>query len=444
MRVLAGFLAAVLAVTACESSPGTARTPQPAGDVERDLSGPVSITLWHAQTGSVGKALQEQVDAFNAANGMGITVAMAYQGNQEQLYRKTLAGIQTGGLPELSVGYDSFVADYQKSDVVVDLDPYLRSKKHGLSQASSDDLITTYLDANRFPQLGDRLLSFPFAKSLLVMYQNDDLLKAAGQVSPRTWDEFEKAARAATKKGADGNTVRHGWAVPISASAFNGWVLSRGGRLTSADDRTVAWDGREGVESLRLVQKLIAEGVAYVPRGFDHQTDFAAGTVAFLHDSSTARPFIAAALPRDRAPAWSIAGVPQTDPARPKTVQFGPNLIAFKSTPEKQLASWLFIRWFTDPEQTAEWARRSSYLPVRRSAMDQASLRSHWAKDPQGRSAFDLSATALPEPNVRGQQDIRAVIEELLTAIATGRLTGVEQALAEAAAKANAILRENR
>ena len=444
MKVLAGLLAAVLAVTACETSPVTGRTAQPAGDVERELAGPVSITLWHAHTGSVARALQQQIDAFNTANGMGITVALAYQGNQEQLYRKTLAAIQAGGLPEMSVGYESFVADYQKHDVVVDLDPYLRSRRHGLSQRSVEEIFATYLDANRFPQLGDRLLSFPFAKSLLVMYQNDDLLKAAGQVSPRTWDEFERAARAATQKGRDGKTTRHGWAVPISASAFNGWVVSRGGRLMSADNRTVAWDGREGAESLRLVQRLVAEGVAYVPKGFDHQADFGAGRVAFLHDSSTVRPFLAAALPKDRAPAWSIAGIPQSDPARPKTVQFGPNLIAFTSTPDKQLASWLFMRWTSEADRTAAWANASGYLPLRRTAADDAQLRSSWAKDAQGRTAFELTSTALPEPNVRGQQDIRAVIEELLTGISTGRLTDVEQALAAAAARANAILRGNR
>lgn len=444
MKVLAGLAAALLLISACQGGLPSGSPAGATGDAERDLAGPVSITLWHSQTGSVGKALQEQVDAFNGANGLGITVAMAYQGNPEQLYRKTLAAIQTGTVPELAVGYESFVADYQRSDVVLDLGPYLRSKKHALSQAGDDDILTTYLEANRFPQFGNRLLSFPFAKSLLVMYQNDDLLKASGQVSPRTWDEFEKAARAATQKGADGKTVRYGWAVPLSASAFNGWVLSRGGRLMSEDARTVAWDGTEGVESLRLLQKLIGEGVAYVPKGFDHQTDFAAGKVAFLHDSSTVRPFIASALPRDRASAWSIAGIPQADPARPKTVQFGPNLIAFRSTPDKQLAAWLFMRWSARPERTAAWSIASSYLPLRRSAADDAALKASWAKDTQGKAAFEFSPTGLPEPTIRGQQDIRTVIEELLAGVATGRLADVERAVKDAGAKANAILKENR
>ena len=445
MSVLVGLLAVLLVVSACESPPVSGRTGTPAADVERELSGPVSITLWHAQTGSVAKALLELIDRFNSTNGQGITVVMEYQGSYAQLYQKTQAAIQAGRLPELAVGFDSFVADYQKTDVVLDLDPYVRSKKNGLARDSLDDIFVTYLEANRFRQLGNALLSFPFMKSLLVMYQNDDLLRSAGQLSPRTWDEFERVARAVTQKGADGKVTRSGWAVPTSASTFNGWVLSRGGRLMSDDNRTVAWDGREGVESLRLFQKLIGEGVAYVPKGFDHQSDFAAGKVAFVQESSTDRPFVVASFPAGRpAPGWSIVSVPQTDAARARTVHYGPNLIAFKSTSEKQLASWLFMRWFTDPEQTADWAQRSSYMPVRKSAATNTALKAHWAKDTQGKSAFDLTGTALPEPNVRGQQDIRAVIEELLAGVATGRLTDAEKALTDAAAKANAILRENR
>ncbi len=445
MRVLAALLAVLLVVSACESPPGPGRTGAPAGDVERELSGPVSIALWHAQTGSLAKALHELVDRFNSTHGKGVTVVMEYQGSYAQLYQKTQGAIRAGTLPELAVGYDSFVADYQKTDVVLDLDPYVSSKKHGLAQDNLDDIFKTYLDTNRFPQLGNKLLSFPFMKSLLVMYQNDDLLRSAGQLSPRTWEEFEKVARAVAQKGADGKVTRFGWAAPTAASTFNGWVLSRGGRLMSDDNRTVAWDGKEGVDSVKLFQKLIGEGVAYVPKGFDHQSDFAAGKAAFVQESSTDRPFVVSSFPKERpAPSWSIVSIPQTDAVKPKTVQYGANIVAFRSTPDKQLASWMFMKWFTDPDQTADWAMKSSYMPVRKSVVNNASLKAHWAKDTQGKSAFDLSGTAVPEPNVRGQQDIRTVIEDLLVGVATGRLTDAEKALKDAAAKANAILRENR
>ncbi|MBA3376744.1 MAG: ABC transporter substrate-binding protein, partial [Actinobacteria bacterium] len=433
----------LMVATACQG--GTA--PQGGAqntEADIDLSGPVSVTLWHTQTGSNAKALQDMVDKFNSSNGKGVTVVMEYQGGYTQLYQKTLGAIQAGALPEIAVGYESFVADYQKANVVLDLDPYVGSKKNGLAKESLDDIFKTYLDTNRFPQFENKLLSFPFTKSLLIMYQNDDVLKSAGQTSPRTWDEFEKAARAATQKGADGKVTRYGWAAPTSASTFNGWVLSRGGQLMSEDNKTVRWDGKEGVEAVKLFQKLLGEGVAYVPKGFDYQTDFGVGKVAFVQESSTGRPFFVSSFPKDKpAPNWTITGIPQTDPAKAKTVQYGANIIAFRSTPEKQLASWMFIKWFADGDQTADWAIKSSYMPVRKSAVDNAALKTYWAKDTQGKAAFDLSGTAVPEPNARGQQDIRTVIEDMLTAIATGKATDAEKAVKDAGVKANAILKEN-
>lgn len=443
MKLKAAVLFAILIVaSACQGSTAPQGTPQ-STEADIDLKAPVSITLWHTQTGSNAKALQEMVDKFNKDNGKGVTVVMEYQGGYTQLYQKSLGAIQAGALPEIAVGYESFVADYQRADVVLDLDPYVASAKNGLDKASLDDIFKTYLDTNRFPQFGNKLLSFPFTKSLLIMYQNDDVLKAAGQTSPKTWDEFEKVARAVTKRGADGKVTVRGWATPTSASTFNGWVLTRGGRLMSEDNRTVAWDGKEGVDAVKLFQKLLQEGVAYVPSGFDYQTDFGVGKVAFVQESSTGRPFFVSSFPKDRpAPNWQIVSLPQTDPAKAKTVQYGANIIAFKSTPEKQLASWLFIKWFAEKDQTADWAIKSSYMPVRKSAVDNAALKTYWAKDTQGKQAFDLTGTAVPEPNVRGQQDIRTVIEDMLKSVATGKVTDAEKAVKDAGAKANQILKD--
>src|SRR5216683_2190052 len=103
-------------------------------------------------------------------------------------------------------------AQSTQADIVLNLDPYVKSKKNGLDQKSQDDIYKSYFDTNRFPQFGDQLLSFPFTKSLLITYQNDDILKEIGKSTPKTWDEFDAAARAAVKKGADGKTTRYGWA----------------------------------------------------------------------------------------------------------------------------------------------------------------------------------------------------------------------------------------
>jgi ABC-type glycerol-3-phosphate transport system substrate-binding protein len=442
-RALIAILLTPLAVACTSGPPAATEAPNAVDQVE--LKAPVTLSLWHTQTGSNATALQAMIDDFNRTNDKQITVKLEYQGAYPQLYQKTVAAINANALPDLAVAYESFVADYMKAtpSPVVELDPYVNSKKYGLTKESLDDIFKAYIDTNRFAQFGDKLLSFPFTKSLLIMYQNDDILKELGMSTPKTWDDFERVAAAAKKMSADGKTVaRYGWAVISSASTYNGWVLSRGGRLMSEDNKTAKWDGAEGLASLQLLDKCIKAQWCYVPKGFDYQNDFGAGKAAFVMESSTGRPFFKASM-KDPKPNWSIVSIPQKDPANARTVMYGANIAAFKSTPEKQLASWLFMKWFAEPPQTAKWSITSSYMPVRKSAANDAALKDSWSKaDPQGKQAFDLNGTSVPEPNVRGQQDVRTVIEDAMTAVLTQK-SGPDAALQTASTKANQILKDN-
>ncbi len=439
MRLKAAILATIaLVATACTAAaPAVPANP----DADLALKGPVAITFWHALTGPQKDALDALVARFNTENKNGITVTALNQGNYTQLYQKTLGSIQAGAFPEAAHAYESFVADYTKADVIINLDPYVASKVNGLDKASQDDVYQPYYDTNRFSQYNNQLLSWPFSKSMFVMYQNDDLLKQIGKPTPKTWAEFEDVVKAATTKGSDGKTTRYGWAVALDASNFDAWVLSMGGQLMSADKKTVAWNGKEGLAVLQTIDRLIKGGNAYVPKGFDYQNDFAAGKLAFFMGSTSTRPFITAAI---KAPLnWSITQIPQSDPAKARTVMYGANATIFRSTPEKQMAAWLFYKWFSDTAQTAEWATKSYYMPVRKTAASSQLLKDYWAKtDPQGKQAFDLIGTSIPEPNVRGQQDIRDVLFDMLTSVTTGTKTP-EDAIKTAGDKANAILKDN-
>ena len=441
MRLKATILATVMLVTAACSA--AAPAPQQSTEADLDITGPVEVTLWHALSGPQQKALDEAVAKFNGENGKGITVKALNQGNYTQLGQKVLAAINAGSLPDFVHAYESNIADYTKADVVVNLDAYVNSAKNGLPKDSRDDIYQPYYDTNRFRQFNNQLLSFPFTKSMFVMYENDDLLKAAGVSLPiKTWDDFEKAIVATTKKDASGKTTQYGWGAALDASNFNAWVYSRGGKLMSDDLRTVEWDKQAGLDTLKFLDKQIKAGTAYVPKGFDYQNDFAAGKLAFFMGSTSTRPFITAGIPAGGKLSWSIAQIPQADPAKAKTVMYGANVGILKSTPQKQLAAWYFIKWFSDTAQTAKWATTSYYMPVRKSATNDQTLKDYWTqKDPQGKQAFDLIGTSSPEPNVRGQQDIRDVIFDMLTQVTTGKATP-EDAIKAAGAKANQILKD--
>lgn len=448
MRKLALIPIVALILSACggvSPTPAASQQPAPAATTEADvqITAPVSITLWHALTSDPQKgALEAAVKKFNDTKPYGpITVTAIVQGNYTQLYQKTLGAIQAGALPELAHAYESFVADYQKAGVVVSLDPYVNSKTNGLDQKAIDDIYKPYFDTNRFAQYGNQLLSFPFTKSLFVMYTNMDVLKKAGITAiPKTWADFEDAVKKTTVKDASGKTTQYGWAQPIDASNFNAFVYSLGGKLMADDGKTVAWDGKEGLQALQILERLHKGGYAFVPSGFDWQNDFGASKLAFTMGSTSTRPFLAAAMkgPVD----WAVTTPPQADPTKPRTVMYGANVAIFKSTPQKQLASWLFVKWFSETQQTAGWAQTSFYMPVRKSAADDPALKTYWSgKDPQGKQAFDIISASIPEPNVRGQQDIRDVIFNMWNSVTSGKATP-EQAIKDAGAKGNQILKD--
>jgi multiple sugar transport system substrate-binding protein len=440
MRMKATILAALMLIVATACA-GAGPAAQQSTEADITLSGPVEITLWHALSGPQQVALDAMVKKFNDTNGKGITLKALNQGNYTQLYQKTLGAIQAGVLPELAHAYESFVADYMKADVVVDLGPYKDSSKNGLNKQSQDDIYKGYYDTNTFPQYGNKLLSWPFTKSLAVMYVNEDILKELGKPVPKTWDEFEATAKAAMKKDASGKATRNGFALNTDASYFNAQVYARGGPLMATDNKTVAWNGKEGLAVMQMYDRGVKEGWAYNPSGFDFQNDMAAGKLAFFFSSTSTVPFMKELADKTPSFHWSIANLPQANPSSPKTVQFGANVAILKSTPEKQLASWLFIKWFTETDQSAQFASTSYYMPVRKTAAESQALKDYWAKVPQGKQGFDLIQYSSPEPNVRGQQDIRLVITDALTSVITGKATP-DAAIKTAGDKSNQILKD--
>jgi sn-glycerol 3-phosphate transport system substrate-binding protein len=440
-RLFALGFAAALVIAACgPAGPGDQTGPAKETEADITLSGPVEAVLWHNQTGASAKNFEDMVALFNSSNGKGITIKPEVQGNYTQIYQKMLGAIQAGAMPDGVVAVENLVADFAKAGVIVNIDQYIESKKNGLTKESLADIYKPYIESNRYPQYDNKILSFPFIKSLEVNMVNDDLLKELGfSAQPKTWDEFERMARAAKRVGPDGKVTRWGWA-GMGTEAFLAQVLTRGGKILNADG-TVGWGGKEGVEALKLYQRCIDEAFCYVPTGFDWQDRFGEGNLLFATGTSTGRPFIRAAFKKPIN--WSIFGMP-TAGGPAQTIQFGGVIAITKSTPERQLAVWEFLKWFTDTAQTAKWSVITGYMPTRASALNDAALKAHWAgPDVQGKQAFDLVPTSAAGPSIRGWQEVRDAIFEALTKIQTKKGTP-EDALSVAVTKANNALKENR
>ncbi|TMC46797.1 MAG: extracellular solute-binding protein [Chloroflexi bacterium] len=441
-RVLLVTAIAAILVGAC--GPGQQAAPAASTDADISLTAPVEVTLWHNQTGVLAKAFNDMVAEFNSTNGKGITVRAEDQSSGNSytgIYQKMLGAIQAGATPEMVVAVENQVADYAKAGVIVELDPYINSPKNGLSKESLGDIYKPYLESGKYPQYGNKSLSFPFVKSLEVLYRNDDLAKELGFTAPaKTWDEFEKQAKAALKTDASGKVTRWGVST-FSIDTFLGQVMNRGGSIVKSDLSGVGFDGKEGLASLQVLERCVNEGWCYIPKGFDWQDRFAEGNLLYVGATSTSIGFILDTL-KGKALNWSVVPWPDAGGAA-KQIQFGGVVAITKTTPEKQLASWEFLKWFADSKQTARWAAASGYMPLRASAANDQALKDYWAKRPQSKQAFDLIPGSVAGPSIRGYQEIRDSIAEMESKITTKKAKA-EEALAAAATRANTALKDNK
>ena len=428
---LSSVLGLALLLAGCSGDSGSA--------TEKSASGKIVLQMWHAQKRQNEDALKAVAERFNQTNPT-YEVKLQNVGSYTAMFQKTRATIQGGRLPDLCIVYESMVAEFMEAQVVLPLDAYFSHPDYGFSKADQEDLFPSFLQSNRYAQFDNQLLSFPFTKSLLMLYCNTDLLRDAGiEKPPETWTAFIEQCRKVKAK-----TGRPAFAYSRDPSSFDGMILSLGGKLATLEDRRSGLDSPEAVRALEILQTLVRGSLATViAMGSDEdRTLFADGKVAFILRSSTTRSYMDKDLVdeqgRDKF-AWAMACPPVGDGKPKLTVLYGGNILIFKSTPERQRGAWEFIRFFVSPEVTAEWSVKTGYLPVRRSAADVPILSRYFAQSPRNRAAFDTIPCGVSEPNVVGWQAVREFIPAALTAVAKGEASPA-QAAADLGKKADAEL----
>ena len=449
--LLAGFVAACAptptAAPTAKPAPPTAKPAAPQPTVaptkstdaisQVDPSGQ-TVLFWHVSTKIHEETLKSLVDEFNTTNEWNITVQPEYGGYYPDIRKKILAAIQADSPPDLAISYQNMVAEYAGADAVVDLDPYLKSEKYGLSKDDLNDYFANFFAGDRYPEYNNAMFSFPPNRSMEVMYVNMSMLKDLGfDKPPASWDDFYNICKAAKEQ-----KDLPCYAISPSASTFSAWVWTRGGSVISEDGKSVAFNGKEGLAALEFLKKLVDEGLAYqISESYGDQTDFANQKTLFTFGSTAGLPYYAKAIKGDSdsfAFDWTIAPFPHDTPD-PIVDIYGPSVTVFKTTPERQLAAWLFVKWFTEKQQTATWAMDSNYFPVRRSAAESPEMQDYFQKNPLYKKAFDFLPYGRTEPTIAGWQGVRDALGNAIVAVITGEKSP-QEALDEAAATAQSAL----
>jgi ABC-type glycerol-3-phosphate transport system substrate-binding protein len=275
-----------------------------------------------------------------------------------------------------------------------------------------------------------------------MLFYNITWLKDLGfdGTPPETPEELREMACAAAEANADGTG---GLYLDTGASAFAGWTMAFGGNVLSDDGLGYNYNGQASVDAMTFLKGLMDDGCAYqLTEGYPNPA-FAARQFLFTTGSSSGIPYYVGDLntvaeEQGREPdEFNAAALPHTT-ADPVQNIYGGDVMIPATTPETQLAAWIFIKYYTSPEVQAEWVKASNYFPTR--AGTEAFLGDYMAENPVWASAVELLPYGSYEPQLISYQGVRDAAEQAYSAILQG--ADIQETLDNLNAEANALQAE--
>lgn len=399
------------------------------------------VTFWHQQSGPNEELINEFVQEFNDTNEYGITVTASNQGDYGDIFQKMLPLLNTDEAPDLVVAYQNQAASYQLGDALLDMTPLVESAAWGLSDEDQADFFPSFFEQDIFPTFDNERLGFPPNRSMEVLYYNSDWLAELGYDGPpETPEAFREMACAAAETPFSGATGQggSGYLLSIDASRIASWTFAFGGDIYDYETNQYTYDSPETVEAMTFLQGLINDGCAETfTEDYGDQTAFGTGNSLFAVGSTSGLPFYQSGVAEGANFEWSVAALPHTSPEPSQNI-YGASVSMPKHAPESELATWLFVKYYTSPEVQARWAGVSGYFPVRQSVAER--MTDYFEANPGYATAFDLIEYGKAEPPVPGYDFVRDLLEETAAGITTG--DDVAEALADANEEANDILAE--
>lgn len=368
-------------------------------DMGMDLSG-TTIMFWsvYDEGDALNDLINEYIAEFNASNEWGITVEHLGQVDYNPLADKINAGLTSGDLPNIVQAYTSTFLDWDLLGAVTDLAPYVSDPDYGLTQ---DELDAIYPGVFADGMTVDgRRLAWPLSQSANVMTYNFTWAQELGFDNPpaNAAELKDQLCAAAAANASDDNPDNDGTGGMVwypSASNYLSVVYAFGGNELNADQTAYDFTSQPFVDAAMFINELKAEGCTFETESYPNPEQ--ANRLALITLSSTAglRYYTAAFEDANNDDDWGF--LPFVGPDGNQSADaFTQSVGVLTATPEQDLASWLFIKYMTTPENQARWVEASGYLPTQ--STTEALLGDYVAAEPRYQSALDLSALGQAEP----------------------------------------------
>ena len=286
----------------------------------------------------------------------------------KQAAQKLTTQIACGNPPDAAYVDAGTVADFASRGALVPLDDYFARSEI----VSKDDFVEAFNASNVHE---GKQYGIPFdGESTGLFYRTDLFEQADIDGPPKTWEEFEAAAKKLTIPA----KKQYGYILFATEAAYYWypWLWQAGGDVLSEDAKEVAFDSPEAKEAAEFYVGL----VKYSPKDFlnsnsyDGRVAFATGKVAMYMAGAWFGGEMKLSFPQINGK-WDVAPLPE-GPEGCATQLAGDALAVFSQT-ENADAAWLWIEFLSRPENMKTWtygSKTSTLLPPRQSLLDDPEL----------------------------------------------------------------------
>jgi multiple sugar transport system substrate-binding protein len=376
----------------------------------RDLK----IQVWHAFAGPAYDLFTSQAALFNASNEWGILVNPTGYGDYTSLLDAMNTALDSGQSPDLVAALPEQTLEWDTLGAVVDLNLYINAAQWGLANDTRADFPSVFWAQDN---ANGKQLGIPAQRSARFIFYNTTWAHELGFNSPpATADEFRQQACAANASFLLDKDVTNdgygGWIVDTHWQTTYSWMLAFGGGV--ANGSTYGFRTTPNLASLQFVKGLFDSHCAWLstePTPFD---SFARRSALFISGDLAGLPEEIESMARlKNSDEWMLIPFPGLQGS--VVVAYGSSYSVLKSTPEKQLAAWLFARWLLSPESQSSWVEATGLFPLRNSVLDM--IGPYRSASPQWDAAIGYLSQAQGVPQLASWRKVRYVLEDGMTVL---------------------------
>lgn len=367
-RIIGLVLASCLFLSSCAYSPYSKSTSK--------SDAPLTINLWHYYVGENKKALEDAIIKFNKTVGIeeNMVVIPVAKGSikelEEEVTDASKGVISADPMPDLFSGYPDKALEIDAMGKLADLNDYF-------TEEEKNEYMPEFLLSGTSRE--GKLLTLPILKSTELLYVNKTAWESFAashswtKENLKTWEGLMEVARTYYQE-TDEQTPE----IPGDGKAFFGVdVLSNFIVVGMKQLGTDVFDltSEKAILSESALWKIFdfySTGMAmgyFDAIGRFRSDDVKAGDlVAYVGSSSSAAYFPTWIAKNNKQESIELLALhyPNFAQGDHLVIQQGAGMCIAKSTPERQAAAALFLKWFTSGENNMNFAMYSGYLPVKR------------------------------------------------------------------------------